>query len=321
MGIGGVTSTNSMSGMQTLKAVSADPKIKKIQNEITDAKQQMQKLSLKEELSDNEKETEREKLQKEISGLNTKLQQQQEEFRKSQKKEIMMAKLQEDQKPTKEEKSEDKIQTKGASSDKADEKNLPANRHQTVSQGTVIANNKDGTVILKGKMNQDEKRSVDTKEKQPDETKEKGIAGKEEKDTNSDTATESGMSHKKIYAIVSADSSVRQARRQGTIIASTGDGIAILKGEINQDEKLGADTEKKQTELEKMEKKEQRAMAFQSSILYEANNTMKSATETNETGINDKTQDNAKNNAFINALKVSQEETQAAQQKFHISFW
>ena len=85
---------------------------------------------------------------------------------------------------------------------------------------------------------------------------------------------------------------------------------------MNQDEKRGVNTEKKQTELEKMEKKEQRAIAFQASILGEANNTMKSAAETNVTGTNDKAQVNAKNNA----LSVSWGETQTAQQKFHIAF-
>lgn len=316
MGIGSVTSTNSMSGMQTLKAFSTDPKIKKIQNEITNAKQQMQKLSPKEGLSENEKEAERKKLRKEISSLNTKLSQHQEALRKSQKKEIRMAELQEAQKLTKEEKSEDKIQTKETSLDKADEKTLPTDKHPSVSPGTVITSNSDGTVILKEIMNQDEKRSVDTEEKQTDETKEKDITEKEERNRNTDVATETSLSHKEIYAIVSADSSVQQANRQGTIIASTRDGIAILKGEINQDEKRGVDTEKKQAELEKMEQKEQRAIAFQSSILGGANNTMKSAAKTNVTGINDRAQVNADNNAFINALRVSQEETLAAQQRF-----
>ena len=309
MGIGSITSTNSMSGMQMLKSVSTDPKIKKIENEITNAKQQMQKLSPKGELSDNEKETERKKLQKEISSLNTKLLQHQDELRKSQKKEIRMEELQEDQKLPKEE----------TSSNKADEKALPADKQQTMSPGTVITSNSDGTVMFKGNMNQDEKRSIDTGKKQTDETKEKDIAEKETKNINSDTATETSLSHKKIYAIVSADSSVRQANRQGTIIANTRDGIAILKGEMNQDEKRGVDTEKKQAELEKMEKKEQRAIAFQSSILGEANNAMKSAAETNVIGINDKTQVKVDNNAFINAMK-SQEETQAAQQRFQVSF-
>ncbi|MDE6675864.1 MAG: hypothetical protein K2K19_13825 [Acetatifactor sp.] len=315
MGIGSVTSTNSMSSMRMLTAVSSDSKIKNIQNEITNAKQQMQKISPKEELSVAEKETERRKLQKEISSLNTELKQHQEELRKSQTREIRMAELQEDQKLTKEEKPETSL-------DKADEKNQPNDKQQTGRPGTVITSNSDGTVIFKGIANQDEKSGVDTEEKQADETKENGIAEKEAKAVDDDAAKDTGLSHKKIYAIVSADSSTRQANRQGTIIANTRDGIAILKGEMNQDEKRGVDTEKKQAELEKMEKREQRVIAFQSSILGEANNTMKSAAETNVTGINDKTQVNinAKSNAFINAIKASQEETQAAQQRFHISF-
>ena len=312
MGIGGVTSTSSMSNMQTLKAVSTDPKIKKIQNDITNAKQQMQKLSPKEELSATEKETERKKLQQEISSLNTKLKQHQDELRKSQQKEIRMAGLQEDQNLTKEEKPEDKTQTKGISLDKADERALPTDKHQTASPGTVITSNSDGTVILKGKINQDEKRGVDTEEK--------GITEKEEKNKNSDTDIEAGLSHKKVYAIVSSDSSVQQANRQGHIITSTRDGIAILKSEMNQDERRGVDTERKQAELEKMEKREQRAIVFQSAILGESNNTIKSAAKTNVTGMNDKAQVTAKNNAFFNALRVSQEETQAAGQRFHISF-
>ena len=97
MGIGSITSTNSMSGMQMITAASTDPKIKNIQNEITDAKQQMQKLSSKEEISANEKASERKKFQKEISDLNTELKQHQEELRKSQKREIMLAELREDQ--------------------------------------------------------------------------------------------------------------------------------------------------------------------------------------------------------------------------------
>ena len=50
MGIGSITSTNSMSGIQKISAAPTDPKTKNIKNEITEAKQQMQKLSPKEEL-------------------------------------------------------------------------------------------------------------------------------------------------------------------------------------------------------------------------------------------------------------------------------
>ncbi|MDE6844345.1 MAG: FlxA-like family protein, partial [Lachnospiraceae bacterium] len=131
MGIGSVTSTNSMSGMQMVTASSTDPKIKNIQNEITDAKQQMQKLSTKDELSANDKVSERKKLQKEISDLNTELKQHQEELRKSQKREIMLAELREDQNPSKEEKTEDEIQAAQPPLDQTNEKPLPADEQQT----------------------------------------------------------------------------------------------------------------------------------------------------------------------------------------------
>lgn len=316
MGIGSITSTNSMSSAQMIAAASTNSKIKSIENEITNAKQQMQKLSSKEELSVSEKTNERKKQQKEISGLNIELKQRQEELRKSQKREIMMAKLQEERKPAKEEKADDSLRTKEASSNAADEKKLPTDERQTGRQETVIAKDNDGAVILKEEMNQDGKSGIEAEKAQADETKEKGAAKKEAKSIDGDAAANTGLSRKEMYAIASADSSVQQAGKQGTVITRIRNGIAILKGETNQDENRGVNAEKTQTELEKMEKKEQRAMAFQFSILGEANNAMKSAAGTNMFGAKDKTQINAKNNAFINALKISQEEGKAAQQMF-----
>lgn len=96
MGIGSVTSMNSMPGMQMPMTSSADSKSKSIQNEITSTKQKIQKLSARDELSVIEKTNEEQKLQKEISSLNTELKQHQEEFRKAQQKELIMAQLQED---------------------------------------------------------------------------------------------------------------------------------------------------------------------------------------------------------------------------------
>ncbi|MBD5522685.1 MAG: hypothetical protein HDR03_15935 [Lachnospiraceae bacterium] len=323
MGIGSITSTNSMSNMQMIKAASTDPKIKNIQNEITDIEQQVQKISSKEELSVNEKSDEKKKLKKEISSLNEKLKQQQEELLRAQKRESMLAELREDKKPAKEEESEDKLQTQTTSSDKADEKNLPADQQQTGSQESVITRNSDGAVVLKAEKNQDDTRGVDTEKEQADKAKEESVSEKEAKATDSNMAADTGLSHKEIRAMVSADASVQQANHQGSVIARTRDGIAILKGEMNQDEKRGIDTERKQNELEKMEKREQRATTFQSSILGDANNTMKSATETNVAGSNDNSTQvtaDGNGNAYINALNLSQEDDQAAQQRFYVSF-
>ncbi|MDE7133306.1 MAG: hypothetical protein K2O65_16205 [Lachnospiraceae bacterium] len=319
MGIGSVTSTNSMSSIQTITTASTDPKIKNIQNEITDAEQQMQKLSSKEELSVNEKSDERKKLQKEISDLNTELKQHQEELSRAQKREIMLAELREDQEPTKEETSEDKVSATEKSSDQEDEKKQPLDGQQSESQGTVISRNSDGVVILTEAMNPNENRNVGAEEAQAEETKEEDTAETEAKPTASDTVTDTGLSHKDMRSMVSADSSVQQANRQGAIVAKTSDGIAILKGEMKLDELRGADTEKKQAELEKMEQREERATTFQFSVLGQANNAMKSSAG-NVPGSTNVAQANAENNAYINALKVTQEKEQAAQQRFYVSF-
>lgn len=340
MGIGSVTSINSMSNMQMTMAGSTDTKSKSIQNEITDVRQQMQKLSSKENLSVNEKTNERRKLQKEISGLNTELKQHQEELLKSQKREIRLAELQEEQKPSKEEKSTDKIQTDKAAQSRTGEKALSSDKLQSDNQGTVIAKSSDGAVILKGSRQQNGTRSGNTGKAQKPETSSSradeknpasdtlpaAAAEETKKDVNAEeetkaitTDTDTGLSRKELHALVSSDASVQQADRQGTIIARIRGGIAILRDEIDQDEKRGIDTERKQEELEKLEKKEQRATAFQFSVLSGANRTMKSAAKANVSGEENKTQANIENNAYINAVKFSSEEDQAAQQKFYVS--
>lgn len=308
MKINNAASTNSMSGIQVN---TVDSKSKKFQNEITNVQQQLQKLSSKEELSVTEKANERQKLQKEISSLNTELKRHQEELSKSRKREAMMAELREDKESAKEEKPEDKIQTKETATDKAEEKSPTADGQQTGRSETVIAKNNDGTVILKGETNWS------------DESEEKGIVKETAKTADNGIAADTSLSQKEIHAIVSAGSFVQQAGRQGTIIARTRDGIAVLKGEMRQNERRGIETEKNLAEIEKMEKKEQRATAFQFSILGEAGNAMKSATGDYTAGTKDKAQMNAANNgfnnAFINALNVSQKEGGASQQKFFVS--
>lgn len=308
MGISSITSMNSMPVSQTAATGLRDQKSKSIQNEITSTQQQIRKLSSKEDLSANEKTNKQKQLQKEISGLNAELKQYQDELRKSQKREIMMAELQEDQEPAKEEKSEDQIQAvKEASQNPADKKDLPNDndKPQTERQGAVISQNNDGVVILKDALNQDKSADTNTENKPAD-------ASQNEDD---DTAADANLSGQEIYATAAADSSLQQADRLGTVVARTRNGIAILKGEMKQDENLGADTTRKQAELEKMEKQEQRATAFQSSILGEANSAAKSAIETNES-VKDSTQDNTK--TVANAFNLFPED-QTLQQQFYVS--
>lgn len=287
MEIGRVSSWNRMSDMQMNKTGLTDTKSKSIQKEITDVQQQMQKLPSKEEFSASEKAEERKKLQKEISNLNIKLKLHQEELLKSQKREAMLAELQVE---------------KATSPDKADKEELSAQEKQAGGQGSVITKNSDGTVILKEEKNQDGKRSEETEDKKKE-------------NIETDEVKDAGLSHKEMHAIVSADNSIQRADRQGVVIARIKDGVVILKGEINQDERYGADTGKKQAEFEKMEKREQRARTFQYSALGEANITVRSAAQAKLPGAKESVQANSEKSV----VKFFQED-QAARQRFHISF-
>ena len=149
MGIGGVTSANSMSVMQMPWTDLKDHKSKNIQNEITEVQQQLQKLSSTEEPSANEKAEERRKLQKEKSSLDNELKQHQEELLRSQKREAMLAELRKAQNPTNEEETKDEAQAADTSSDTAVDGKRPVDEPQTAQPGTVITQNSDGTVILK----------------------------------------------------------------------------------------------------------------------------------------------------------------------------
>ncbi|MDE7207202.1 MAG: hypothetical protein K2N90_08625, partial [Lachnospiraceae bacterium] len=193
----------------------------------------------------------------------------------------MLAELQKSGKTEEKVKLSDKIRTDETTKRLSQEgTSAVASADSTTSQAgyqeTVIFKNNDGTVILKGEINQDEKRSVDTDadKKQTDKFKEENIAERETEtiEDNADT----GLSHKEIHAIISTDASAQQTSLQGTVIAKIRDGIAVLKGEIRQDERRGVDTDKKQKELEKLEKKEEKARTFLTSVLREGNHTKRS---------------------------------------------
>lgn len=319
MGIGSITSTNSISIMQVTSANFKDQKSKSIHNKISDVQQQMQKLSSKEDLSVNEKASERRKFQKEIAGLNTELEQHHEELLRSQRREQMLAELQEDKKPA----NGDAPKTEAlseeaalASSDTADQKTLPSDRQRDAQPGSIVALSSDGTVILKEITKQVEDHDIDTETTQADEVEEKSVHEPESENRNNGTAADSRPSEEEISAMVSADSTLQQAGRLGSIIAKTSDGVAILKEEIEQARDRGIDTERQQAALNKIARQEQLAMAFQSSLLGAANNAMKSVTDPESS--KDKITD-TENNAYINALNLSQKDL-SAQQKFYVSF-
>lgn len=329
MAIGGIGSTspmNSMSSMQTTRSSDVkDQKTKSLQNDITQVQQQMQKLSSDEDLSVTEKEAEKKKLEQEKSDLSAKLKLHQDELLKSQKREIKLAQLQEEREPEKEEASEDNVQTAETSSasDLTDKKNQPADERLSLHPGTIITQTSDGTVILKEVMNQTADRSADAKSSPTDETKEKTgfesekAAAKQTVQTNEDdTAADIGLTESEVQAMVSADSTMQQADRQGTLVNKTGNDIAVLKSEIKQDALRGVDTDKKEAELKELQKQQKREMEVQFSMLGEANRTAQTATETNASA--NSTQIDSERTFHVSGIGASQED-QALQQGFQVS--
>ncbi|MDE6404531.1 MAG: hypothetical protein K2M20_02625 [Lachnospiraceae bacterium] len=316
MGIGSITSTGSMPSMQITATDLKDQKSKRIQKEITDVQQQMQKLSSEGELSATEKENAKKELKREKSSLDTELKQHQEELLRSHKREIKLAGLQEARKPDQEEneeKAEGKTQSAESASNEKEEKKLPADEQQAAQPGTVITQSSDGTVILKEIMNQAESTDPDTENRPADEAGEEALAPTETAPADDDPAADARPSVKEIQAMVSADSSMQLADRLGTIVTKTNDGIAILTGEMKQDAYRDVDTERKQAELEKMQKQQQREMAFQFSLLGEAANAMQSATDTNASVKVD-----AEKAFQVSGLQMTPDE-QAAQQGFQVA--
>ncbi len=330
MGIGGITSANSsMSVMQMTSADLKDHKSKNIQNEITEVQQKIQKLSSEDELSLNEKADEKKKLQKEKSSLDTKLKQHQEELLRSQKREIRLAELQEKQNPLKEEDEETENNTKAAekTADTTAKDSRPTDGQLSLQPGTVITQNSDGTVILKEVLQQSESAGKTTENmpadnKQTDETgtaaalKETQAPAEEETEESEDNTTNTAFSDRQMQAMVSSDISMQQADRMGTLVTKTEDGIAVLKGEIKQDEYRGVDTGRKQAELNDMQKQREREMGVQFALLGEAGHTMKSAADYES--VKDRTQEDSGKSFQVSGLNSPQDE-QAAQERFHVA--
>ena len=320
MGIGGITSANSMSVMQMPSTDLKDQKSKNLQTEITDVQQDIQKLSSETELSVNEKENERKKLQKEKSSLDTELKQHQDELLRSQKREALLAELRETQNPKTETDTEDSAKKAGMSTDAADQKNLPSEERQNAQPGTVISQNSDGTVILKEVMGQAEKGDADMEASPTEEARSSAVTAAESEPMDDETETDPAEgfrpTEKEMHAMVSADSSMQIADRQGALVAKTDDGIAILKGEIRQDEYRGTDTGSKQEELKEMQKQNQRAQALQFSFLNDASSALQAAAETDASA--KESGKAAERTFYVSGLSAAQEE-QAAQHGFQVS--
>lgn len=236
MAIGGVKAMDSMAGWQGSAARRVDYVSKNIQNEISTVERQKQGLSSKQEMSVEEKTKKKQELQQELSSLNTKLRQRQEEVSREQKKEALTGEVR-------------------AADGGVSETEKVKSKADTVNAEKIKADGSEAekkNIDIKGA----EKGNVSAEVQNPQKDVEDAKGTENEKD---EKLNDIGIPQKDVQSIVKGDSFREQTKRREAVIARMEGGIAILKGEIRQDELRGADTEKKKAELKKQEKKVQKA--------------------------------------------------------------
>ena len=86
-----------------------------------------------------------------------------------------------------------------------------------------------------------------------------------------------GLSQASMTAMISADSSLKQAKVQGSVATKMEGRSGILQSEIKLDQARGGDTQKKEEELADVEQKAQAAASSQLSTLADAGRSMEEA--------------------------------------------
>lgn len=93
---------------------------------------------------------------------------------------------------------------------------------------------------------------------------------------------EIGLSQASMQAMISADSSMKQAKVQGSMAAQMEGKAGVLESEIKMDKGRGAGTEKKEEELADLKAKAQAATASQISTLADAGRVMEEAAKADQ---------------------------------------
>lgn len=289
MGVSGISAIGGASGGQMTSAQSVDTVSKSIQDDISEVQRQKQELSSRKDIPVEEKVKKRQELQQEISSLNAKLRQHQAEVRKEKQKELMKDNAQTGRTDAgnEEKKSADKkvsavketearaTETKDSASRDSTGMNAPSRdapgiyarvkgvQAQSTSQKEMKAGSVAGSTT----------KSVEDRDVSPRDT---GVKETEDKAVNDETA---GISAAEMQGMVAADSYVKNSKVQETVIARIEGGVAILKGEIRQDENRGADAAPKRAELEKQQQRVQWASATPFSDLGLGSKTEKGSTQ------------------------------------------
>ena len=99
---------------------------------------------------------------------------------------------------------------------------------------------------------------------------------------NTSAKKTTGLSQASMQAMISADSSMKQAKVQGSMATQMEGKAGVLESEIKMDKGRGASTEKKEEELADLQAKAQAATAAQVSTLADANKKMEEAAKADQ---------------------------------------
>lgn len=115
------------------------------------------------------------------------------------------------------------------------------------------------------------------KEQQEKKTSMDDMLGGSKKTAPKSGKQSTGLSQASMQAMISADSSMKQAQVQGSMATQMEGKAGVLESEIKMDKGRGASTEKKEEELADLQAKAQEATAAQVSTLAEAGKKMEEA--------------------------------------------
>lgn len=242
---------------QKAAAQPADVVSKNIQDEISEVQRRKQGLSSKQEMSEGERSKKKQELQQELNSLNTRLRQRQAEVSRKQKQADRLEELSApdtDMGTRRAEGGEPQGTVQGSKAGK--------NTEQKVSATKDTAEKAAGTEDME-RSAEKAKRSAERTMRSTDKTKSSaeetesstGKITRDAEDDKDEKLKNQGIPQDKMQTIVAGDISREQTERREVVIARIEGGIAILKGEIRQDEMLGNDVQNKKTELKAREAK------------------------------------------------------------------
>lgn len=239
---------------QKAAAQPADVVSKNIQNEISEVQRQKQGLSSRQEMSEEERSKKKQELQQELSSLNTRLRQRQAEVSRKQKQADRLEELSAPDTDMRTRRAEGSNTGKTA-------QNSKAGKNTEQSMGTEASFTKEAAEKMAGTGDAERsagqtKRSAGQIRHSTEQTKRNAEKTERSSEDDRDEKPKTGgIPQDKMQAIVGGDIFREQTERREVVIARIEGGIAILKGEIRQDEMLGNDVQNKKTELKAREAK------------------------------------------------------------------